>query len=484
LIQKRAGILQRSLSAISEVVPTGTGALLVSNPLSWERGGVVEVEIGRGQGLVNPETGESLPHEVLRTGRVYQRIRFLAPPVPALGYRGLRLRPLAESPRVISSAETVLESPFYRAILDPARGGLRRLVDWESGAELIATGHPQALGQWLYVTGGDDLPNRLVQYSTVTPIPELTVHAAGAGKLVSSGRTALGAWARLLTEAPHCPAIETEVFLPAGRREVRITLRVRKTATRAKEAAYVAFPLALAQPRFGFATQNGWVDPARDILPGGCLEWFPIQDWVGIEGDERSVLISPLDAPLVTLGDVVRGTWPREFGSRPATLYSYVMSDYTPEGYAASQGGDFVFRYVVTSGPKFDAARAARFGAESLTPLEVNEITRSDKLTPGSGLLDPVKESGLVISPSTAQVSAWKQAEDGRGWILRRLETSGQDTAATVGVPRGATRSGYRCTAVEDDQGALTVERGLVRVDLKAYGLATLRLELEPGVKP
>jgi WD40 repeat protein len=60
-------------------------------------------------------------------------------------------------------------------------------VDRATGAEFVDTNHPHALGQWLYVSGGDELPNRLVQFSSVSPIPELTVHPARLGRLVASG---------------------------------------------------------------------------------------------------------------------------------------------------------------------------------------------------------------------------------------------------------------------------------------------------------
>lgn len=474
-------VLSRSLSALGEVIPAGPGSVVLFNPLSWDRGGVVEMEIGRGQGLVDPSTGLAIPLESRREGPVYRRVRFMAPEIPGLGYRTLALRPMpvAQKPAVSADSQ-VLENRWYRVELDPERGGIRSWRERATGREWVDASQPLALGQWVYVTGGDPLPNRIVQYSTVSPVPVLALHPGGAGKLVSSVRTPVGAVAVMRTVALRFPGIETEIWLPEDRPEVRIELRVRKEEGLEKEAAYVAFPLSVREPVFRYATQNGWVDPSRDLLPGACREWFSIQDWLAVSGEGGTVALSAPDTPLMTLGDVVRGVWPQAFGRRPSTVFSYCMSNYTPEGYAAGQGGDFVFRYVLTTFGDFDAAAVARFGAETMTPVEKSEITRSDKLSAsGKNDWDPVAGPGLRVEPSSVHVNAWKSAEDGRGEILRLVETSGRSTGARIGAYRGVMSRVTRCSAVEDDLESVPVSDGGVRVTIPAFGLVTLRVEWE-----
>ncbi|MCC6231398.1 MAG: hypothetical protein IT580_02075, partial [Verrucomicrobiales bacterium] len=469
-------VLRRSLSALADASPDGPGSLLVFNPSSWPREGVMEVEVGRGLAPVDETTGRVLPHEILRAGRVYQRLRVLLPPVPALGVRALPLRPALVASRTTPATDPwLLENEHYRVRVDPSRGGIGSLWDKALARELVAPGAAHALGQWVYVVGGDTLPNRLVQYSTVSPIPALTLAAATFTGMHTSVVTAAGARARWGSVTTNFPSVETEVFLPVGRREVHLTLRVRKVPTLAKEAAYVAFPFATGTPRFRYATQNGWVDPAKDLLPGACHEWFTVSDWVSVEGAGLAVTLAPLDAPLVTLGDVVRGTWPETMGDRPATIFSYVMSNYTPEGYAAQQGGDFVFRYVLTSDRVFDAAASARFGAEQLTPLESNEITRADKLGAGEGVA--WLRTGAVLEPASVQVSTWKPAEDGRGTILRLVETSGTAGTVSVTLPAGGRWRINRCNAVEDDLDAAREVGGTWSIPIAGFGLETVRVQ-------
>jgi alpha-mannosidase len=135
---------------------------------------------------------------------------------------------------------------------------------------------------------------------------------------------------------------------------------------------------------------------------------------------------------------------------------------------------------VLTTFGDFDAAAVARFGAETMTPVEKSEITRSDKLSAsGKNDWDPVAGPGLRVEPSSVHVNAWKSAEDGRGEILRLVETSGRSTGARIGAYRGVMSRVTRCSAVEDDLESVPVSDGGVRVTIPAFGLVTLRVEWE-----
>jgi hypothetical protein len=53
------------------------------------------------------------------------------------------------------------------------------------------------------------------------------------------------------------------------------------------------------------------------------------------------------------------------------------MSNYTPEGYSASQGGSFLFRYSISSGNSLPSGALSRFAAAAAVPLEVDEVTKT-----------------------------------------------------------------------------------------------------------
>ena len=78
--------------------------------------------------------------------------RFVAKAIPPLGYR--TFVPSQERPRTAGLAadeETgVIESPFFRATLDPKRGRIASLIDKRSGRELVDAAAPQGFGQYFY----------------------------------------------------------------------------------------------------------------------------------------------------------------------------------------------------------------------------------------------------------------------------------------------------------------------------------------------
>ena len=446
-------LVSRALSALAARIPNPSRTLVVFNALGWERDGWVEGDIPKGFQPVDLATGEPPPMEVLRTGHGFQRVRFLARGVPSVGYRCYTLRP-ATSPATAPGGEagTVLVTRRSRVELDPGSGGIRGWRDRVTGREWVRAGGPWVLNQHLYVTGADTLPNRLVQFSTVAPEPALSVHGASGGRLVELRRHPWGVVARLESTNIQHPRITTTITLREDSPAIELENVVEKVAVRTKEAAYFAFPLAIPGARFQLASQNGFINPAKDLLPGACHEWFCHHEWVGVDSGPGSagMLWSSPDAPLVTLGDIARGRWPEEFGQRDATVFSYVMANYTPEGYRAEQGGTFRFRYRLEPFESFDPVAAHRRGAEALLPLELHEIARNDKNGVPSGAWPPDRRSFLSIEPPGLSLVTWKMAEDGVGTVMRTVETAGNGAFPRVHGPLCGDAILAPCTAVED----------------------------------
>ena len=145
-------------------------------------------------------------------------------------------------------------------------------------------------------------------------------------------------------------------------------------------------------------------------MKGGNLEWFSVQHWVAADQDNVSAALVPVDAHLVTLGDIVRGAWPKEFGSRKGTIFSYLMSNYWETNWPAGQGGDYTFRYAVTSGRNLSAGTLSRLGWEEMSPIEVNEIKSQDKAINPPRPLDSARE----------QLPASRPAERRAGYLEAR----------------------------------------------------------------
>jgi hypothetical protein len=105
------------------------------------------------------------------------------------------------------------------------------------------------------------------------------------------------------------------------------------------------------------------------MLPGACHDWFTVQHFVEVEDGDAAVAWATPDAPLACFQDLNRGKWQTSLPWTNGHIYAYVMNNYWFTNYLAGQGGEFVFRFAITSGPKGDRVTPARFGADASNPL-------------------------------------------------------------------------------------------------------------------
>jgi alpha-mannosidase len=471
-------VTRSSLASIANSIPTAPGSLILFNSLNWKRDGLVSVDLNDGDAILDATTRQVLPYEIVSSGSGFTHVRLMAKDIPALGYKVFEMQPAAKPVAATTETEqtTTLESPFYKMVLDAATGAVRSIYDKQLQRELVDQQSPYRFAQYLYVTGGDKAPNTILQYSRVYPKADLQVHAASDGHLVSVTRTPYGWVARMTSDDINTPSITTEIRLFEREKKIEFVEDVDKKEVTSKEAVYFAFPFAMKQPEFRYEIQNGVVDPARDLYPGAGHEWFSLQHWVSVQQDGVSGTVMPLDASLVTLGDINRGEWPETFGTRTGTIFSYVMNNYWDTNYRAEQGGYFHFHYVVTSASSIDPPALSRMGWNEITPLESDIVTTQDKsrilpehnrtlqypaTAAHSGFpsyaepLDGKQGSFLAVDDPDLLLETWKAAEDGKGSILRFLDLGGAERTVRVRTPLLHIEAAWQTDAVERDQAPL-----------------------------
>ncbi|MCP2329428.1 hypothetical protein HDA40_007935 [Hamadaea flava] len=480
---------RRALSQLGELVGTAGPTLLVHNPLGWTRDVDVEVETLHG-------SPDGRPGEVMADCDGLKRVRVTVPGVPAFGYRALVLgagRTLAPGEEEGSTGQTAADRDEWRAVpatlttarwdvtLDPATGAIRGLRHRASGRELLDSG-PWTLGQVLYALNGpvsltrgehpahSGEPHRHERAPRSTLFgrrpkadpPELTVTPAEL-RPIGLRRTYDGWRLRTVGSGPSLPRIEVDVLLRDDSDRIDVTVELDKERVLAKESVYVAFPFAGAEPVLRYDRQQGWIDPAIDTAPGACHDWFTTQYAVVVsDGDGPAVAWSSADAPLFTVGDIVRGEWREQF--RPAAgLFSWVLNNYWPTNTPPEQDGTLTLRYAFTPLPAFDPVAAGRFGREVRAAATATEITWLDKFD-----IDPrpLPATGSLLDldlPETVHATV-AQPRTGDGLLLRLQDLSGR--AARIPLP--VTGDATLCTADEreigplptDDDGRLTVEIG------------------------
>jgi alpha-mannosidase len=471
-------LLRSSMASLADSIDAGPGSIIVFNSLGWKRSGPVRVDLDNGQEIVDRVTSEPVPFSVLRSGENSRYVEFMAADVPAAGYKVYSLRTAQPAqPAPTSSSSTTLESPFYRVELDPSTGAIRSIYDKQLQKELVSQNSPYRFGQYLYVSGGDKGPNSIQTFRVVSPRPQLQIHPAEKGHLLSVERTPWGWRAQMESSAANTPVIHAEILLFDQEKKIELIENLTKNSALQKEAVYFAFPFAMDRPQFQYEIQNGVVDPAHDMYPGAGHEWFSAQHWVSVQQNGVSGTVMPLDASLVTLGDINRGAWPTTFGDRPGTIFSYVMNNYWNTNYRAEQGGEFTFRYVITSAASTDPASLSHAGWEEVTPLEQDEIQPQDKALDLPRPLSGKQASFLQIDDPGVLLDTWKPAEDGNGDMLRLIDLGGTARIITLSTPLLSLDTAMRTDAVENNLAPLPLTSPhTIQVSLRPHEILTLRL--------
>jgi hypothetical protein len=467
-------IAQESMSRLLESIHIAPPAIVVFNSLAHERSGLVEMDLSNGTALAEAG-GQPVALETVRAGAGYRRVRFLAGRVPAMGYRVYRLDNRQTANAAPSKPGNVAENAFYRVTVNPDRGGISSILDKQTGRELVDPRSPYLLDQYLYVSGGEG--TRLIHLTEHLPAAKLTVSSSGGASNVNVTQNPWGQSLSYQVSGPHAPEIAVEVRLFDGEKKIEIVNRVKKDPVNDKEAIYFAFPFAVANPQFEYQGQTGTVNPARDELAGGCREWYAAGRWAAVSGGGVSAAVVPIDAPLVSFGDINRGLWPEKFEPLSATIFSYVLNNYWHTNFPRVQSGEFLFRYVLSSGSDLNPAALSRLGRESLTPLEVGELNRNDKLQTRGSLPDEAA-SLLSLAADGVDLETLKPAEDGNGYIVRLLETGGKTAAARLSSGLLQIDGAWLCNAAEDNQHEISAQKGELEIVMRPYSIVTLRLLL------
>lgn len=471
----------RSLNRLVQNISIEGPTLFVFNPDLWPRTDVVEVELNPNQELIDLRTGAPAVLDVVRERDNYRVVKLMAEGVPGLGYRAYGVRTQAAAAAAPEGAESrawEAESKYYKIVFDRQSGGIAGLIDKELGRDLADHDAPYKLNELLYVSGGER--SRILQDLATLRPAELEVTRQADAELVSNRATPFGRRVVIRAKARNVPEIETEVTLYDRLKRVDIVNRLKKQETRAKEAVYFAFPFRVAPPELAYQIQHAWVRPDADQLPGACRDWFTTQNVVVARDKGASIAWATPDAPLITLTDINRGRWMRRLGVKNGHVFSYAMNNYWFTNYKASQGGDFTFRYAITSGRSLGGRELARFDAETRSPLVAYDYfnTGNVRLKAAKKRMPAAEGAFFEIDGAGAQVTAFKAAEDGNGYILRLRETEGRKGTARLRSPVLRIAEAYLANGVEENKSPLAAKEGGWEIPLEAHEFTTVRLVL------
>jgi hypothetical protein len=475
-----------ALDKISELIESDKVGAVVFNPESWPRSDLFDFELEPDEILMDPSSNQPIPCGSMRSLNGYQEVRCWAADVPALGYKFYPVTkgkvPGAESV-ILDSAAPKVEGMYYQLRLDPHTGAVAQLTDKATGQDLVKSSFGYGINEYLYVTGGDpgaflhgsNNDNRILAADATLPIPELKVNRA---ELTEAPQAQHFPWGTVVTihrQALNTPQIVSTITLHEKRKLISFSNLVQKAATLKKEGVYFAFPFAVEKPQLQYQGATAWVNPEVDMLPGANRQWFTTQGGVRIAGTRLSVGWASADAPLITLEDINRGLWPGTIQILNGNVFSYVMNNYWYTDAPAQQGGQFTFRYALTSDSRIEIPEATQLALEQRSPFPVlrhyNQGWRQTLPETGTGF--------VTASPPGVVVFTIRPMAGEDTYLLRIHNATPQAVKAKLQFPMTVLEEAHLGTVLGDQAGSVDWSAHEVQVPLGRCDLKSLVVRLK-----
>ena len=430
-------LLAQEFQALARQIQSDGPAVVVVNPLSWERTDVVQVHVNRdllakGFRLEDAANSRVLPWQKLEE----TEIEFLVENVPSLGYHRYRMVPAAApqaSAPAVTVAGSVIESRFYKVTVDE-NGDIVSIFDKEQARELVNARSKFQFNRLTRAEFADTFSGKNVYH----PLACGAVTVAGepgalSGKLVVTREGSL-----------H---VTTKIVLYDRLKRIDLIHVLDRAkfgqVSGAKEADHYFLPfpfdLSLADLEVRVESTSTFLSPATSYLPGVVIGPFCSQHGVDLRDKTFGLVLANRQAAVVDFGDL--GGFKTRFAPSEPTLISRLLMKCNQAGTSdqgvvmlpeVEPGADRYLRYEysLTSAPSgFDPIAAVHFGWESNIPLLATFIEKQ------AGPLARPSESFFALDKPNVMLVDVKRADFGNpsDYILRLQEIAGlPETRVTV----------------------------------------------------
>ncbi|MCP3917153.1 MAG: hypothetical protein GY711_16515 [bacterium] len=440
-VKETAILREAALGLLQASWPRGdTPTITIVNTLGWSRSGLAKVFVDRellppGRAFrVLDDRGRQVQAQLWQAKHDGNWWALHAEDVPAFGWRsyGLELLDTEASPAPAVDAGRVLENAHYRLEVDLARGGLRSLVDKETGRELVDDSAGWGFGQLVH----EELGNRwqierfrLDDFERTGLVPT---------QLAPGDRGPLWRSLFLRGEAALCPGedgFEIEVRLYELEKKLEFRYRLRKRAETEPEGLYAAFPFALSHSRLVYETVGGIAAPETDLLPRTSTDWQATQRFVALSNADTRITLSSPEVLLYQFGGLNLGRFEDRARIEEPHVYAWLNNNYWVTNFLASQDGELFWSQAITSGPGGAGGASTRFGWNHQMPFAARVLPPGREATP----LPPAR-SLLSLSGAEVVLIGARLTPDGE-LLLQLRETADKGGDLQVSDPGGGRRS-------------------------------------------
>jgi len=458
--------LHSSLMTLAQQVDTRAArrgqAIVVFNPLSWERSDVVAIRLAEGDTssyAIFQTNGREVPSQIIREGPLQREILFIAENVPSVGYRVYELRkakPLVSKSDLAVSDHT-LENRFYKVVIDPDSGWVRSIFDKQSNREVLKGGHGNELqiledkpSQWdawnIGLTGKRWYP-KLRSVEVVERGPVRTILRVKLDYLNPAVKK------EFPTKDFPNTFFTQDVILYSG--VDRVDFRTNVDWWEDKTMLKVAFPVAVSDSVATYEIPYGHI--ARSVLDRTRWEKaqieVPAERWADLSQSDYGVsLLNKSKYGYDIKGNVMR--------------LSLLRSPKWPDP-TADRGKHRIEYSVYGHKGRWQEGRTLRLGYEYNTPLIPVVVS------PKGGKLSSTG-SFLRCEPENVVLTLVKKAEDSDAWVLQLYEGFGKESTASITLPRVPKRV-VTSSFLEEDGSPIDFKGEHVSFKLGRNQVATLK---------
>lgn len=477
--------LEVSLQKIGQQIKTKSNALVVYNPLNWQRDEMVyfdadEVPFENFM-IVDGNTKQPILFQKLMNGKY----AFFAENIPALGYKTYQVKASKKAGYTVSakSSDELLENTFYQLKIDKDKNIISEILDKQLGKNIIDKTSPYALGEYIHYDHrgkewkkteftniecckGEILDEiHISQKSYLTSKVELVVYLHHKIKKIdfaleldklSNGEELVGSWVRYLQEASFC-----------------------------------ALPVNVPNYQHHHELAGAVTQPGNKELQFEASEaaYYAIQHFADASNDEFGVTLSTIESALVEYGFPRPGYWdggarkPMEEIKKPenSTMFLYLMNNFFSTNICVDQPGHKEFTFSINShNGDWKTGQAYKFGWESSHPIIPQFIAKNK-----NGALES-ERSFLTVDKDNVICSTIKKAEsNGNGYILRFFELEGKKSKVKMKLDLNQKISkAFAVSLIENDLEELTVnENNEVEFEINGHGIKTIRVLSNPSKK-
>ena len=495
-------LLQHSLTDITKSIGINKKgkALVVFNPLSWERTDNVEFTLnvyGRDTimyKVIDATTNKEVPSQLIKSNPLNETdevisLVFVAEKVPSIGYKTYYLVPYSAelnkgvpvqptNPTILDVAANSLtqENNFYR--IQFGDGGVKSIFDKELNKELLDT--KNLLGGEIFQI--ESVGNGAGEFSDIQPVSmngfEKLSQYKPKWNCVEYGPVRKS-WE--FTQQTKFASIHQTITLYENLKQIDFKAEIMGFSGEHYREYRMAFPLNQSQSSVAYEVPMGVVQVGKDEIKGAagfskpdqiystaCKDVHPreVQDWFNASANDVSVTVSSS----VAVFDWIDPTTKDNANAVLQPILLASRKSCHSEGNYYLQAGNHSYQFSLTSntGDWHNSVHTGKQQNQPLQPVVLNVNA------PKEGL--PLTYSFAGVNADNLVISAIKKSEDDNNIIMRLVDMQGKPADATINW-FGKANSVSITNMIEEEDKPLVKSADKIVLSVKPYSIETIRIK-------